>query len=765
MRAIGAALTFLALTTAAAQQTAGRLPDGAAILPNGWPITPAGKQLDLGTLPMSLELSSDGKRAYVLEAGFQPPALRVIDLERETVVSRLPLPDAWLGLTPNRSGTKLFVGGGARASVLEVSLEGDEPRLAKEHPVVGQRRNRDFIGDVLLSPDEGLLYAANVFGNSVSVLNAKTGIRLSSFRTGARPYRMRLGLDGKTAWISHWGGASLGLYSLADGRRIDSIATGPLPGDFVLVPGAIDTSEEEGPPIVARLFVVCSNTNSVWVYGLTSNQTPRPLERIPLGPTLASPAGTSPTALAVSPDGKTLAIVASGNSFVALADISEARSRLLGAIPTGWAPTAAALHPDGRLLYLNGKGGGSRPNPNGPDPTRRERPADYVAAMQTGSLGILPKVSDDQLSALTLRAAENILYDEDFAENPQLPAGSPLTPGASPIQHVVLVITENRTYDQLFGDLPGGKGDPELVVFGEEAAPNRRKLAREFVLFDNFYAAGDVSADGFFHTTAAFANDFVEKLWPSRYARRLSLDPFVLKEPAAQPPAGYLWTNALSAGKTVRNYGLPADAGLAEHTDADYPGFDLRISSAARVDQFLSDYLPRAAAGQAPSLALVHLPNDHTAGRAPGALTPKAMIAEHDLALGRLVEELSKASMWEKTAVVIVSDDAQDGADHVDSHRSVLLVASPWVRRGVVDSTFYTSHSVVRTIGMILGLRPMTQLDAAANPLTGSFQSEPDLTPFEAVQPAQPLDEINPPGEGAEPRRVQAEPKALQASL
>jgi|GEM_PF-5278063 len=391
MRGFGALLFLILLVPAPGQQSAGRLPNGAAVLPNGWTITPAGKQLELGTLPMSLQISPDGKRAYVLEAGFQPPALRTIDLESETVTGSLLLPDAWLGLTPNRDGSKLFLGGGARASVIEVGLAGGQAALSREYPAVAQRpvaqrRDTDFIGDVLLSKDEGLLYAANLFGDSVSVLNAKSGIRLSTFRTGPRPYRMRLGLDGKTAWISHWGGSSVGLYSLEDGRRIDSVLTGPLPGDFLIVPGAIDTSEEDGPPIVARMFVACSNTNSVWVFGLTDNQTPRLLERIDLSPSLGAPAGTSPAALAVSPDGETLAIVASGNNFVAWADISGARTQLLGAAPTGWMPTAAAFHPDGRLLYLNGKGGGSHPNPNGPDPTRRERPADYVAALQTGSM-------------------------------------------------------------------------------------------------------------------------------------------------------------------------------------------------------------------------------------------------------------------------------------------------------------------------------------------------------------------------------------------
>jgi hypothetical protein len=351
--------------------------------------------------------------------------------------------------------------------------------------------------------------------------------------------------------------------------------------------------------------------------------------------------------------------------------------------------------------------------------------------------------------------------------------GSPVPsrPGdASPIRHVIYVVKENRTFDQILGDFKGAKGDPDLVVFGEDAAPNHRKLAREFTLLDNFYTAGDVSADGQNWTFGALATDFIEKLWPSYYARRRGVYDFEGGEPAALPPAGYLWTNARAAGLAVRSYGVwtqsaqpggsasVKDPGLVADSDASFPPFDLDTPEQTRVDEFLRELGEYEIKGELPRLMLVRLPNDHTAGRAPGKPTALAMMAEHDYALGRLVEGVSKSKFWPQTAIFIVEDDAQDGADHVDSHRSPAFVISPYARRGFVDPTFYSTPSVLRTIELILGLRPMTQFDAAATPLSAAFTMDINATPYEAVRPRQSFDQKNPEGEGGLPRRVEARP-------
>jgi len=736
-----------------AQPTAGRRPNGSAILPNGWPITPLGKQIPVSTLPLAVELTPDDKYALVLNAGFLQPSISVIDLAAEDEVQRLNLPDAWLGLALNKAGDKVFVGGGARAAVLELEFAKGRLRLVAEHKAVeGAPRESDFIGDVVFSADEGLIYAANLFSDKVSVLNAKSGIYLEEFSVGSRPYRLLV--DEEFLWISHWGASSVGLYNASEGRQIDRLLTGPLPGDMLLVPGAVDTSEEEGLPIAARLFVACSNTNSVWAFGLSEGRSARELERIRVAASPAAPFGSGPSALAVGIDSQLL-IATSGNNLVAIADISEARARPLGAFPTGWYPTDIAALPDGRLLYLSGKGGGSVPAPNGPDPTRRDRGGDYVAALQTGSVGIAPALTPEILAAATTRAAENILYDDSFAIDAGVPEANPIPSNVgqtSPIEHVVYVLVENRTYSQLFGEKP---------VFGAEVAPNYHRLAQRFARADNFYTAGDVSADGQNWSAAAFANDFTEKLWPSYQAGRLASYRFEGGDPAAIPPAGYIWSNAISAGRRVRNYGMwtqrrddgsvrVLDPGLELYTSLDYPPFDLETPDSIRVDVVIEELKD----APLPELTVVRLPGSHTAGRSPGFLTPNSMMADHDLALGRLVEAISLKKEWPKTAILVASDDAQDGADPIDSHRSIALVVSPYAKRAYVDRAFYSTLSVLRTIELILGMRPMTQFDAAAPPMWRSFQAEPAAGPYQAVRPKTPLDEQNPPSPVGRPRRA-----------
>ena len=709
----------------------GRRPDGAAILPNGWPITPAGRQIELSTLPMALALHPNGKHAFVLNSGFLPPTISVIDLDAGAVLAEVPAPNAWLGLELDAKGERLFVSGGSRGSVLAYKYaDGRLERVAEYSAVEGPLSDRDFIGDVLLSADERFLFAANLFDDTVSVINLSSGVRVAAFAVGLRPYRLRLGQRGQSLWVSHWGESSVGLYSLPDGRLIEKVPSGSLPTDMVLLEGAVETHEDEGLPITARLFVACANTNDVWVYGLTAGDRIRLLERIPLGPGERAPAGTAPTALSLSPDSRRLYVAASGNNAVILADVSAARAELVGAAPTGWYPTAVAERQNGGIVYLSGKGAGSLPTPRGPDPTDRGSEQQYVAALQKGSLGLLLALDPSTLRTLTQRAAENILYDDALLQDAGVPAGNPIPnrPGdPSPIKHVVLVLKENRTFDQILGDVEGAKGDSGLVVFGPDVAPNHRRLAEQFVLLDNFYAVGDVSADGQNWSTAAMANDFVEKLWPSALGRRLNWNGFEGGDTASFPPAGYLWSNTLSAGLTV--------------------------------DLFLADWKRLEAAGELPSLLLVYLPNDHTAGRSPGFPTASAMLAEHDYALGRLIEGISQSASWPQTAVFVMEDDAQDGADHVDSHRSLAFIASPYAKRNAKDSTFYSTPSVLRTIELILGLNPMTQFDAAALPMWRSFTSQPEPKPYEAVRPKQAFDELNPAGQGGQPRRVETDRK------
>ena len=751
----------------------GLQPDQSILLPNGWTITPAGRQIPLSTLPMSMVVSPDGSHLLILNAGFLPPSISVVNVETLQETSRVPVDDAWLGLAFHPNGKKVYVGGGTRAVVYEFDFANGVLELARAFPVVSPEnlRDTDLVGDVGLSRDGRLLFAANLFRDTVTIMNSQTGFVVGEIATGRRPYRILPNDDGETLFVSHWAEATVGFYRLSDRQRIESISVGPHPTDLVLSKASIEQPDDE-PPLTARLFVASAHTNAVSVFGVTEGNRFSPLEQITISPTPNAPLGSLPTALALSNDGTRLYMVASGNNTIVAADISAGRAEILGGIPTGWFPTAVVELPTGNIAYLNGKGNGSQPNLRGPDPTRRGERSDYVAAHEIGSLGVVVPLNTELFQLTTSRVIANTPYSDNLLVDAGVPKGNPIPnrPGEpSPIRHVIYVVKENRSFDQIFGNFDSANGDPKLVVFDKQVAPNHRKLARSFVLLDNFYTNGSVSADGQNWSTGALANDYVEKLWPSYYSRRRNVYDFEGAEPAAVPPAGYLWTNALGAGLSIRSYGMWAgregasdigfiDPRLAEHSAADYSPFDLDVADGERVDAFLSDFARLTAAGQLPQLLLIRLPGDHTAGREPGKRTARVMFAEHDYSLGRLVEGISKSRAWKSTAIFIVEDDAQDGADHVNAHRAPALVVSPHARRGAIDSTFYSSTSVLRTIELILGLQPMTQFDAAATPLFRSFLAEADNRPYESVKPDIDLEEHNPEGPGGRSRRVELSP-------
>jgi hypothetical protein len=328
---------------------------------------------------------------------------------------------------------------------------------------------------------------------------------------------------------------------------------------------------------------------------------------------------------------------------------------------------------------------------------------------------------------------------------------------------VIYIVKENRTYDQVFGDLGIGNGDPSLALFDQKTTPNHRKLAREFVLFDNFYVNADVSADGHNWSTSAIAPDYVQKMWPNSYGGRRRHYDYEGGEPAAYPPAGYIWTNAAAAGVSLRNFGWWCTNGpraatgevqiarvrdpiLAKVTNTKFRAFDMDYPDIDRAKVFIEELNEWEKAGTMPRLVFLRIGNDHTWGAAAGKIAPRSSMADNDWALGMVAEAVSKSRFWPVTAIFVLEDDAQNGPDHVDSHRSPAFVISPFTRRGAVDSSMYNTTSVLRTMELILGLRPMTHFDAAARPMWAAFTSKPDLTPYTAVKPEYPLDERNPAG-------------------
>ncbi|HKM54840.1 MAG TPA: alkaline phosphatase family protein, partial [Isosphaeraceae bacterium] len=320
---------------------------------------------------------------------------------------------------------------------------------------------------------------------------------------------------------------------------------------------------------------------------------------------------------------------------------------------------------------------------------------------------------------------------------------------SSPIKYVVYIIKENRTYDQVFGDLPEGKGDSNLCLFPEAVTPNHHALAREFVLLDNFYVDGEVSADGHEWSMGAYATDFVERTWPLAYrGERRAPYPSEGEFSLARPAAGYLWDRACEQGVSYRSYGefvkngkTPEEPGttsepaLQGHFDPLFRTFDMDYPDVKRADRFLHELAGFEKRGELPRLIILRLPNDHTSGTKPGSPTVLATVADNDLALGRVVEGLTKSRFWNEMAIFVVEDDAQNGSDHVDAHRTVALAISPFIKRHKVDSTMYSTSSMLRTMELILGLKPMSQFDAAARPMTAAFGPQPDFTPF-AHRPA-----------------------------
>ncbi len=764
MRSALALLLLLALatleTSSPAPQWPGAKPEG-FLLYTGWRLAPAGIQVPLpDTLPMTLALDPDGKHLFVLNAGYTQPSVLILDPAqpgREDGVTRVGLNHAWLGLALNAAGDRFYVPEGNHGTVREFSFTDGTVKPEREFKlfeglVNPKARGRErwnpahFLGDAALHPDGKRLYVADMQAGLVYEINLEKGALERQIRVGTHPYRVLVAPDGIRVYVSNWGSANISVIEASSGAVRATFASGAHPSDMLL--------DSRG-----RLYVACANTNAVYVHDAQSGAV---REQISVALHPRSPPGSTPNALALAPDGSRLFVANADNNAVAVIALSEAESRVEGFIPTGWYPTALRFSTDGRRIYVaNGKGQASFPNPRGPQSDRPSTPeTQYIPRIQKGSLSIIDVPDAAQLKILTRRVVANSPYRDELLETAPGPGTViPTRPGgATPIRHVIYVIKENRTYDQVFGDIKEGNGDPSLVLFGEKITPNHHRLAREFVLLDNFYVSADVSADGHNWSMGALANDYVQKLWPATYASRRALYDYEGEDRASIPPGGYLWDAARKAGLSFRVYGewtenpkdpsqpvKPRVKELEGYIDPLYRNFDLDYSDQKRADEWLREFREFEKNGNLPRFQIVRLPNDHTAGTRAGAWTPRAMVADNDWALGRIIEALTRSRYWKETAVFVLEDDAQNGPDHVDSHRSVALVISPYVRRGALDSALYSTTSMLRTMELILGLPPLTQHDAASTPMYAAFTDQPDLRPYTALKPQVDLNERNPP--------------------
>ncbi|HTA45260.1 MAG TPA: bifunctional YncE family protein/alkaline phosphatase family protein [Bryobacteraceae bacterium] len=760
LRALVLVLAAVALMSQPApREQVGPQADGSFLLNSGWRIKAAGTQIPLDTLPMAAAVTPDKKSLLVLNGGYNPPSISVIDIASSTVVGNAAVPDGWLGLTITKAGDKVYVGGGSQAAIYEFTLANGVLKPSRMFPIVAakDRKPQDFIGDVQFSPDGHLLYAADLYRDSVVVVNPQSGFVVSRIKTGKRPYRILFHPSGKSFYVSGWGDGSIGQYDANTGQMMATVRVAPHTTDMVWREGSV----EGHPEVAARLFVSASNTNNVYVLGATESGDLSLLETINLSLTPRQPLGSTPSGLGLSADGNKLFVACADANAAAVVDVSGERSRVLGFVPTGWYPTDAFGLPDGRMAVLNGKGVRSYPNPDGPNPaTYYNDSPHYVARMQRGTIQLVEAADESKLQAMTAEVLANSPYRDEKVDDPGIPAGNPIRPNG-PIKHVIYIVKENRTYDQVLGDMKEGNGDGSLVLFGENSTPNFHKISREFALLDNFYVNSDVSADGHNWATAAIAPDFTQRMWPSQYGGRSRIYNFEGGEPANSPPAGYLWTNATQAGITFANYGyfvenLPKakpdgtqidkilDPVLTKVTNTAFRSFDLDYPDVDRAKVFLDDLGDWQKDGMMPQLLIMRLGNDHTSGTTPGKIAPLSASADNDQAVGMVAEAVSKSRYWNETAIFVIEDDAQNGPDHVDSHRSTCYVVSPWVKRHTVNSTMYNQASVLRTMEIILGLHPMTTYDAGARPMFGVFADAAAPGTYTLEKPRVSLTERNP---------------------
>ncbi len=751
--AIFVCLCVLSICAAAfyvGDQPAGRRVPGATapgeyLLPNGWTITPAGLQIPVGDLPLAIALHPDGRHLLVSNNGYSRQSIDVVDLEKRKVGSRTVVEKAWLGLGLSPDGKRVYAGGGMSNSILAFDFRNGS--LSPLRPIpVGPARADIYPGGLCLAGDR--LYVANNLSNNLTAVDLASGKALGSVDVGDHPYTCIASPDGKSVYVSVWGAARVAVVDPAAMKVTARIPTGDHPNAMAFAPDG------------SRLFVANANANTISAIDVASAKV---RESISVALYPDSPEGSTTNALVLSPDGRRLYAANADNNDVAVVDITRAgASRVLGFIPVGWYPTALAISADGKTLYVaNGKGGSSHPNPRGPNPTiPGTSETQYIGKLLLGTVSVVPVPDDETLEKYTARVYKNVPYSEKqrLATSYAGESAVPRRVGdESPIEHVIYIIKENRTYDQVFGDIREGNGDPNLTLFGEKITPNLHALAREFVLLDNLYCDAEVSADGHNWSMGAYATDYVEKTWPSQYSGRRRTYDYEGGSAIVAPSAGYIWDACMRAGVSYRSYGewvengrKPGEPGRAKskalegHFDPYFRGWDLQYSDLDRARRFLSELHRFEKEGDMPRFQVLRLPNDHTQGAKAGALKPQSYVAQNDAALGILVEGVTRSKFWPTTAIFVIEDDAQNGPDHVDAHRTEGLVISPYVTRGTVDSTLYSTSSMLRTMELILGLPPMSQYDAAATPMFASFGTHEDTTPYRAIPARISLTDINP---------------------
>ena len=724
---------------------------GETLLPNGWSLRPVGEQIDLGDFPSRMEITSDGKFAAIQHTGWGTHEVRIISIADRKITSSIVLDQTFQGLRFSEDGNQLYVSGAEDECVyvfnhregyltLNIKLQLANP---KDKLVVAgitvTNAGRKLLACGLMA-DQLLIADLENRAESTDAKVISPSISKVDFPKGSFPIDVIVSPDKKRAMVSLWGSASIAVVDLETQKVSAQWPVRSHPTEMLFL--------DEGK----LLLVGCTDDNSVVMLD-TQTGTPKEVIRTSLYATTRN--GSTPNSLSVSPDGNVLIVANADNNNLAMFDIQErGKSKSLGFIPVGWYPTSVRFADEGqRILVTNGKGLASRDNAKGPNPLREPAPSvrEYIGGLFKGTLSVIPVPSPTQMVRWTKDAYAVSPLHQNEQPNLQALAADSAIPARvgdpSPIKHCFYIIKENRTYDQVFGDIEKGNGDKNLCIFPESVTPNHHALVNDFVLLDNFYVESEVSADGHEWSMAAYATDFVERVWPLNYRGGKGKIGYTSEGgfEIAAPSSGYIWDKCSKAGVSYFSFGefiqngrapnMPGRARVAaleDHFDPLYRSYDLDYPDVERAKRFAERLAEFDRNDNMPQFIVLRIGNDHTSGTRVGKRTPTSMVADNDAALGQIVETISKSRYWAKSAIFVVEDDAQNGSDHVDAHRTVALAISPYIRRKTVDSTLYTTSSMLRSIELILGLEPMTQFDAAASPMYASFGKMPDLKPFEA---------------------------------
>ncbi len=713
------------------------------VLPNGWALTPAGQGYLLGDLPLNIAVSNSKKFLAVTNNGQSTQSIQLIDVKSGNILDNVEVAKCWLGLKFSKNEKFLYASGGNDNWILKYAIKNKKLVLQDSLKLGEKWPNKISPAGIDIDDEKNVLYVVTKDNNSLYLLDLRTKKIINKYALDAEAYTCILSPDKKELYITCWGCGKIMVFNTINKNFTQKINVGDHPNDICLTQNG------------KYLFVANANDNSVSIIDISTKKV---IETLTTSLYPDAPKGSTTNGLALSPDEKTLYIANADNNCLSIFDVSKpGKSISKGFIPTGWYPTCVKAIGN-RIFVTNGKGFSSFANPDGPDPigkkeqlgyqqgdTSKIKIVQYIGGLFIGTMSIIEIPDAKKLALYSRQVYQNTPYTKESELFSKGEEGNPIPQkvgGISPIKHVFYIIKENRTYDQVLGDIKEGNGDTSLVLFGEKITPNQHKLARDFVLLDNFYVDAEVSADGHNWSMGAYANDYLEKNWVTSYGGRGGTYDAEGTREIANNKNGFIWNYCQRAGVSYRTYGEFADdykpnlPVLKNHFCPYYTSWDQTVRDTTRVSQWKRDFDSLVSANALPQLSTLRIINDHTEGLSKGRPTPFAHTADNDLAVGMFIDYLSKSTVWRESVVFILEDDAQDGPDHVDAHRSPAYIAGPFVKRNFVDHTPYTTSGMLRTIELILGLPPMSQYDAAATPLWRCFTSIPNESAYNYL-PAQ----------------------------